>query len=120
MCQLIYSLIVSPTGPLNRCEDDVRRFSEAAEAGIKRALKCGAKAPLLMVYPDSSMEKSLLVSILGAFNALYTTLELRESEPSKAFKVESELKLKVITHFRRIRWVSGLLVILKPQLWKLQ
>lgn len=79
-------LIVSPTGPLNRCEDDVRRFSEAAEAGIKRALKCGAKAPLLMVFPDSSMEKSLLVSILGAFNALYTTLELRESEPAKAFK----------------------------------
>ena len=80
-------MIVSPTGPLNRCEDDVRRFAEAAEAGIKRALKCGSKAPLLMVFPDSSMEKSLLVSILGAFNALYTTLELRESEPSKAFKV---------------------------------
>ena len=93
-----FRLIVSPTGPLNRCEDDVRRFSEAAEAGIKRALKCGAKAPLLMVFPDSSMGKSLLVSILGAFNALYTTLELRESEPSKAFKVIStNLKRKIIT-----------------------
>lgn len=31
--------VLSPTGPVDRCEDDVRRFFDAAEAGIKRALK---------------------------------------------------------------------------------
>lgn len=30
-------LVFAPTGPLNRDYDDVRRFSDAAEKGIKRS-----------------------------------------------------------------------------------
>jgi len=81
--------VVSPTGPLDRCEDDVRRFFDAAEAGIKRALKSGAKSPLLLVVPDETYEQSLLVSILGAMHALYTTLELREAKGAAATKATS-------------------------------
>ena len=76
--------VLSPTGPLDRCEDDVRRFFDAAEVGIKRALKAGASKPLLVVIPDENMEQSLMVAVLGAMHALYTNLEHRESRPEKA------------------------------------
>ena len=42
-------LVCSPTGPLDKDYDDVRRFSDASNAGVKRALEAGAKSPLLMV-----------------------------------------------------------------------
>ncbi|KAL5471141.1 hypothetical protein EMCRGX_G029224 [Ephydatia muelleri] len=45
-------LIVSPTGPLNRDQDDVRRCSDAAEAGVKRALSAGAKCLCLVAAPE--------------------------------------------------------------------
>ena len=77
---------MSPTGPLDRCEDDVRRFFEAAECGVKRALKAGSKKPLMVVIPDETMPNSLLVSILGAMHALYTNIELREARPEQASK----------------------------------
>lgn len=32
-----HRLVFAPTGPLNRDYDDVRRFSDAAEKGIKRS-----------------------------------------------------------------------------------
>lgn len=80
--------VLSPTGPLDRCEDDVRRFFDAAEAGIKRALKAGARKPLLLVIPDERFSQSLLVSILGAMHALYTTLELREARAECATKAD--------------------------------
>merc|ERR1711892_629062 len=57
--------VLSPTGPLNRCEDDVRRFFDAALSGVKRALKAGAKKPLLLVIPDERLDQSLLVAIMG-------------------------------------------------------
>ena len=88
MLKKVYRFVLSPTGPLNRCEDDVRRFFEAAEAGVKRALKAGAKKPLMIVIPEESMPQSLLVSILGAMHALYTNIELREAVPEKAKKAE--------------------------------
>lgn len=78
--------VLSPTGPLDRCEDDVRRFFDAAEAGVKRALKAGSSKPLLVVIPDENMEQSLMVAVLGAMHALYTNLEHRESRPEKATK----------------------------------
>jgi len=74
---------------LNRCEDDVRRFFEAAEVGVKRALKSGATKPLLVIIPDENMTNSLLVSILGAMHALYTNIELREARPEKAMKAQA-------------------------------
>ena len=55
-----FSFVLSPTGPLNRCEDDVRRFFEAAEKGVKRALKAGARKPLMVVIPDENMPQEKL------------------------------------------------------------
>lgn len=90
--QLIKFMVFSPTGPVNRDYDDVRRYQEAAEAGIKRALKAGYKNLLLVVYHSEKQEKSskyrdaLLVSVLGACQALYVPVEVREAAPSKASK----------------------------------
>ncbi|XP_076849946.1 putative aminopeptidase W07G4.4 [Brachyhypopomus gauderio] len=71
-------LVYAPTGPVNRDYDDVRRFSEAAANGIKRAMKAGMQRPLLVCPPHNNYEKSTLVAVLGALQALYMPLELRE------------------------------------------
>ncbi|MCI4381247.1 hypothetical protein PGIGA_G00249270 [Pangasianodon gigas] len=75
-------LVFAPTGPLNRDYDDVRRFSDAAENGIKRALKAGMQRPLLVCPPHSAYQKNTLAAVLGALHALYLPLELREVKPS--------------------------------------
>merc|ERR1711953_1357272 len=82
-------VVVSPTGPLNRCEDDVRRFFDAGEAGIKRALASGARKPVILSLHSSTFENALLVTLLGAYHALYTTLEHRESKPAEAKKADA-------------------------------
>jgi len=82
-------IVVSPTGPLNRCEDDVRRFFDAGEAGIKRALASGARKPIILSLHSTAFENSLLVTLLGAYHALYTTLEHRESKPTEAKKADA-------------------------------
>lgn len=79
-------LVFSPTGPLNRDQDDVRRFSDAAAAGIKRALKVGMQRPLLACAPDQTFPHADLVALLGALHALYVPLEIREDVPKKASK----------------------------------
>lgn len=75
-------LVFAATGPVNRDYDDIRRFSDAASNGIKRALKAGLQRPLLVCPPHSSYEKSTLVGLLGALQALYLPLELREVKTS--------------------------------------
>lgn len=86
-------VVWSPTGPLNRDYDDVRRYKEAAMKGITRALQGGKKKPLLVVdgcdqrlpgYHDA-----VLVSLLGAFQAIYVPIEVREALPDKSVKVTS-------------------------------
>ncbi|GFO24637.1 Sb:cb283 protein, partial [Plakobranchus ocellatus] len=72
-------VIFSPTGPLNRDYDDVRRFADAASAGITRALQAGCRKPLLVRPIDDSFEKAGLVSILAIFHTLYIPIELREA-----------------------------------------
>ncbi|XP_042585035.1 putative aminopeptidase W07G4.4 [Cyprinus carpio] len=69
-------LVFSCTGPVNRDYDDVRRFSDAAGNGIKRALKAGMQRPLLVCPPHSSYAKSTLVAVLGALHVLYTCYKL--------------------------------------------
>ncbi|XP_043537305.1 putative aminopeptidase W07G4.4 [Chiloscyllium plagiosum] len=81
-------VIFSPTGPLNRDYDDVRRFSDAAVVGIKRALKSGMMKPLLVCPPDELFKEAPLVTLLGALHALYVPLEIRETCPEKAAKVD--------------------------------
>ena len=66
--------VFSPTGPLNRDYDDVRRFLDAAVKGMKRTIKAGSKKPVLVV-PTTYGEQftdAVLVTWLGAFYALYT------------------------------------------------
>ena len=46
-------VVYSSTGPLDQDIDDVRRFGEAMEKGVKRALQAGCKAPLLVSCRDS-------------------------------------------------------------------
>lgn len=79
-------LVFAPTGPLERDQDDVRRFADAAVAGIKRALKVGMKRPLLVRASDQAFPQADLVTLLGALHALYVPLEIREDVPTKASK----------------------------------
>uniref|UniRef100_A0A8C7I653 Zgc:152830 n=1 Tax=Oncorhynchus kisutch TaxID=8019 RepID=A0A8C7I653_ONCKI len=71
-------LVFASTGPVNRDYDDVRRFSDAAVNGIKRAMKAGMQRPLLVCPRHSSYDKSIMVAALGALHALYMPLEVRE------------------------------------------
>ena len=66
--------VFSPTGPLNRDHDDVRRLLDAAVKGMKRAIKAGSMKPVLVV-PTSYGEQftdAVMATWLGAFYALYT------------------------------------------------
>jgi len=81
-------VVYSGTGALDQDIDDVRRFGEAMEKGIKRALQAGAKRPLLAMSGTDEFTRSKLVTILGAFKAMYVPLEMREDVPAKAVKVE--------------------------------
>jgi len=83
-------LIFSPTGPLDRDYDDVRRFSDAGAAGVKRALAAGSKNPLLVVHgsvPGQSGDCAALAGLLGALSAVYVPLEIRDLGQEKQSKV---------------------------------
>merc|ERR1712212_533668 len=80
-------LIFSPTGPVDRDYDDLRRFADAGKAGIKRAMAAGSKRPLVVVsglLPGKSTEQAELATLLGCLEAAYTTLEMRETSKEKA------------------------------------
>lgn len=85
-------LIFSPTGPINRDQDDVRRFADAGVKGIKRALEAGCRAPLVIklnqTYYPAQYPLASRVILLGMLQALYTPLEVREAKPDKARKVD--------------------------------
>ncbi|CAM4715046.1 unnamed protein product [Leuciscus chuanchicus] len=80
-------LLFASTGPVNRDYDDIRRFSDAAANGIKRALKTGMQRPLLVCPQHNSYAKNTLAAVLGALQILYMPLEVRESKPSPGHKV---------------------------------
>uniref|UniRef100_A0AAG5CNM1 Cytosol aminopeptidase domain-containing protein n=1 Tax=Anopheles atroparvus TaxID=41427 RepID=A0AAG5CNM1_ANOAO len=84
-CRVVYS----PVGTLNDY-DDVRRYAEAAQAALGRAIKAGAQKPLL-VLPKSSgrFPDAPLVALLGALHELYVPLQLREDVPSKSHRFRS-------------------------------
>ncbi|VDI33125.1 leucyl aminopeptidase, partial [Mytilus galloprovincialis] len=82
-------LIFSPTGPLNRDYDDVRRFADAAVKGMQRALKAGCKKPLFVrPVDDNFVGFAGKVATLGALHALYVPLEIREDVPEKKSKAD--------------------------------
>ncbi|RZG09046.1 leucyl aminopeptidase family protein [Pseudoalteromonas sp. CO348] len=74
-------LVIAPTGPLDRDYDDVRRYFEAAKAGILEAKAAGAVKPVLAVVNvpvDARYENARAVSFLGACQGLWQPLEARE------------------------------------------
>ncbi|KAI1303166.1 putative aminopeptidase W07G4.4 [Halotydeus destructor] len=83
--QSIRRLIYSPVGPISRDFDDIRRFRDAAYRGVKRALKAGATKPLIYLPSSGTASQSYslydVVSVLGAYEAIYTPLEIREAFP---------------------------------------
>jgi len=99
-------LIYAPTGPVTRDYDDVRRFQEAAEKGIRRALAAGCKTPLLVCPQHDRYPLASRVTALGALHAIYVPIEVREARPEKALKVNKlglllpksqEEELKILT-----------------------
>lgn len=91
--QQIKRLIWSPTGPTNRDYDDVRRYKDAAIKGVKRACKAGSASPGIVVYSSPKQRESkkykdsILVTLLGAMEAVYVPIEVREALPEKEKKV---------------------------------
>ena len=102
-------VVFSPTGPLNRDYSDVRSYGDAAVKGIKkywlylyfsiyfhqlvtfaptmisRAISAGVKRPLLTLAPASNnpiYQHANLVSVLGAFHALYVVSRTKRKIPS--------------------------------------
>merc|ERR1711892_222441 len=97
-------LVFSPTGPIDRDYDDLRRFAEAAQKGVKKALGAGSKHPLVMVQGTmlgKAVEECELAGLLGALAAMYVPLEMREVGEKEASKVEG------------IGWAGGKEVMLK-------
>ena len=61
-------------------------YAKAAKEGIKKALATGSKVPMLFFHMKR-FQHAGMVSVLGALEALYVTLEVREQVPDKAQKV---------------------------------
>lgn len=81
-------LVHCPTGPIDPHYDDIRVISNAAKKGVKRALKAGIKKPLLVLEQHPLFKNAELVALLGALETLYTPIQVREHNPSKANKVD--------------------------------
>ncbi|KAJ1963755.1 hypothetical protein GGI12_001865 [Dipsacomyces acuminosporus] len=80
-------LVLSPTGTLNDDTDDVRRYFDAVKAGVARAIEAGAKRPAVFLaqpppsageVPDADYSRWIEVALLGALDASYVTLVVRE------------------------------------------
>jgi len=86
-------LIFSNTGPVNRDYDDLRRFSDAGFAGVKRAIAAGAKSPLVVQHGSlpfcGDAKQASVCALLGAMAASYVPLEMREGNKEKAKKLSS-------------------------------
>jgi len=81
-------LIYSPTGPVDRDFDDVRRFTDAALAGVKKALSLGARSPLVATFGSKQYQQANLVTLLAALEATYVPLQLRESNAERSTKID--------------------------------
>lgn len=77
-------LVISPIAKITPY-NDVRVVKEAARKGIERALDSGVKKPLLIVQNAVDFPDGQLVCILGALEALYQPLQMRERDNSKHF-----------------------------------
>jgi len=80
-------VVLAPTGPLDRDYDDARRWTEAACEGIKRAIKAGAKAPVLAVFFPTSWPTAPLLALMGALDGAYVPHEIRQDVPARKAKL---------------------------------
>lgn len=75
-------LIYSPVGPINRDIDDMRVFMDAATLGLSRALKAGARNPMIYLPSNQGIPERYslfdLSILLGVYQILYVPLENRE------------------------------------------
>ena len=79
-------IVFSGTGSLDNDYDDVSHYTKAAKNGIKKALATGSKSPLLL-FNATRFPEAGTVALLGALEALYVPIEVREQVPEKAVKV---------------------------------
>ncbi|XP_059062962.1 putative aminopeptidase W07G4.4 [Achroia grisella] len=88
-CKLVSSerLVLAPTGTLT-AYDDVRSVYEAARAGVRRAASAGSRRPVLVLAPHPRWPRAELVALLGALEALYVPLQVRESSPDQATRLQ--------------------------------
>jgi len=109
--------IWAPTGPTNRDYDDVRRYKDAAIKGVKRALKAGSKSPGIVVYTSEKQreskryKESIMVALLGAMEAVYVPIEIREALPEKEKKITRlsiSYNTSEINHDNLIKTASGI------------
>ncbi|CAH0404023.1 unnamed protein product [Chilo suppressalis] len=95
-------LVLSPTGKITPYHDVVV-LKEAAKKGVLRALDAGAKCPLLVVQNVVDFPDGQLVAILGALEALYVPLQLREREGTKnCTKIGFHAEEKVTKEFEKV------------------
>lgn len=90
---------VAPTGPLQRDHDDVRRYADAAAAGVRLLRDAGARRPLLLVQapPGKAADgpasgryaEAARVAALAAIGALWEPLEAREARGGEVEPVRS-------------------------------
>lgn len=87
-------LIMAPTGPVSRDYDDVRRYADAARAGVARARDAGARRVLLLV-PRTPVEhefsRAAEVAVLGALAGLWEPLEAHENHSDAELEPVEEL-----------------------------
>jgi leucyl aminopeptidase len=84
-------IVLAPTGALDRDWDDVRRFGDAARAGLRRARDAGARRPLLAVHgipAGGGYENAAEVALLEGLGGLWEPLEAREAGRGEVEPVE--------------------------------
>ena len=74
--------VYAPVGPVNRDQDDIRNFCDAAVMGVSRAMKAGARNVIVSLPDSSDVPKEYpnydLAIILAVYQFLYSPLENRE------------------------------------------
>ncbi|MBR57057.1 MAG: peptidase M17 [Myxococcales bacterium] len=106
-------LVVSPTGPLDRDQDDVRRIADAARAGLRQARSAGARRPALRFIntPQSGeFVHSMAVGLLGALGGLWEPLEAREHLGDDSCEPITEIGVSFsagVDEARILHWVSA-------------
>lgn len=76
-------LILAPTGKITPY-NDAAVVKEAAKKGLLRALEAGVRKPLVVVENVTEFPDGQLVCILGAFEALYIPIQMRERDSCKS------------------------------------